>query len=232
MLSLRTFSFISRAQKTNPLKNLCSIRAFSSHDDDEFHNRNKFLPRLMNLPIQPYPNFIQTIRNFFFANIIIRPYFDKDFSNQNFLDGAKAAAEYVANAIAIGDFDTLQNSNVLTEDCMREVILNFSTFSNLQQQRLAFRKEEIIWNFIYQIGIMFDDEKQTRHVEITYTAHYLPELEQIAENTENFKDLTEVVHKGAGPIVLTYRFIRNYTKGVEDSWTINALNHACLKELS
>lgn len=30
---------------------------------------------------------------------------------------------------------------------------------------------------------------------------------------------------GVGPIILNYRFIRDYTSGVEDSWTINAINH-------
>ena len=37
--------------------------------------------------------------------------------------------------------------------------------------------------------------------------------------------------EGPGPVVLVYRFIRNYTKGVEDSWTINGINHRSIKDI-
>ena len=39
------------------------------------------------------------------------------------------------------------------------------------------------------------------------------------------------VIEGPGPEQLVYRFIRNYTKGVEDSWTINGINHISGKDI-
>lgn len=35
---------------------------------------------------------------------------------------------------------------------------------------------------------------------------------------------------GSGPVILNYRFVRDFTKGVHDQWRINALNHFHLIE--
>ena len=95
-----------------------------------------------------------------------------------------------------------------------------------QRRLLAVSKDDITYNFMYQIGVMFDEEKDTRHVEITYTASYhAPEDINKEENTEDFSSFLN------SSIVLTYRFIRDYTKDVEDSWTINALNHVSVKDI-
>ena len=81
---------------------------------------------------------------------------------------------------------------------------------------------------MYQIGVIMDDNKNTRHVEITYTAHYVQEKHAavISNDIEGFSDFQKSI------IILTYRFIRNYTKGVEDSWTINALNHISMRDIT
>ena len=103
-------------------------------------------------------------------------------------------------------------------------MLNSSKFSTSQRRLLAVSKDDILMNFMYQIGIMMDEEKNTRHVEITYAAHYhVPE-----ESEEDMEDFTSFQQS---TIILTYRFIRDYTTGVEDSWTINALNHVSMKDV-
>merc|ERR1712154_616746 len=40
----------------------------------------------------------------------------------------------------------------------------------------------------------------------------------------------EIDNRG-GPVVSNYRFIRDMTKGVEDQWTINVVNHFLLQEV-
>ena len=82
--------------------------------------------------------------------------------------------------------------------------------------------------FIYEIGLY---EKDTRHVEITYTAHHFPNLESIDERSESSSDAYKILEKRPGAFILTYKFIRNYTKGVDDSWTINGLNHKCVNDM-
>ncbi len=71
---------------------------------------------------------------------------------------------------------------------------------------------------------------QVRHVEITYTAHYVKNYLDIVKSSTSPTELKNMVEAAGGPIVVNYRFIREYTKGVEDSWTLNALNHFYLKE--
>jgi len=79
-----------------------------------------------------------------------------------------------------------------------------------------------------------DEEKPTRHVEITYVGHQIRNLDKKAEqmpmSLKGMKQLA-VAPGEEGAILLVYRFIRNYTKGVNDSWTINAINHQSLKDL-
>lgn len=53
----------------------------------------------------------------------------------------------------------------------------------VQRERLHVAKKDIFYNFIYQIGVMMndDEEKPTRHVEITYVAHQIRNLDEKAE---------------------------------------------------
>jgi non-homologous end joining protein Ku len=76
----------------------------------------------LNYSVRPSPNFLHTFKNFIFANVIVQPYYDKEFSKEDFLDGAKSAVEFVSNKIAEGEFEKLKESKALTEDCFRDVI--------------------------------------------------------------------------------------------------------------
>lgn len=105
--------------------------------------------------------------------------------------------------------------------------------------------DQIQINFIYQIGIMMEDDpieenKHTRHVEITWVAHAMSkETEdaitdhsmEVLRPKESFEKLQEVLDQTGGTTILNYRFIREYTKGVEDSWTVNAVNHFKLMDV-
>ena len=112
-------------------------------------------------------------------------------------------------------------------------------FSKAERESLRISLENIQINFIYQIGIMMEDDpmeenKHTRHVEITWVAHAMSkEAEEamtehsmeVLRPNETFSKMKEVLEDTGGSTILNYRFIREYTKGVEDSWTVNAVNH-------
>ena len=126
--------------------------------------------------------------------------------------------------------------------------LDFLKFSDLLlKERLAVSTEDIWYHFIYQIGVIMDDHDPTdRQVEITYIAHHIKEknvnMEKAIEKMQDklwsekqntsraFVETMEEI-EGPGPELLVYRFIRNYTKGVEDSWTINGINHKSAKDI-
>lgn len=131
---------------------LVMLKPMSSQD------LNKKIPTLMELPEVPFPAIRHTMRNFFFVHFLLRPYFDPDFTKENFLDGAKAAVEFVSNCLATGDLEALEESKAVTTECLKEIKLNISLFSLAQRQRLTVSKADIYYNFVYQIGIMFEDE--------------------------------------------------------------------------
>ena len=122
---------------------------------------------------------------------------------------------------------------------------HFSLFSKEERESLRISLENIQINFIYQIGIMMEDDpveenKHTRHVEITWVAHALSkeQEEAVTEHSmevlrpnETFDKMKEVLDETGGSTILNYRFIREYTKGVEDTWTVNAVNHFKLMDL-
>ena len=90
-----------------------------------------------------------------------------------------------------------------------------------------------------------DIKQNRRWVEITFVAHSHPESDDkfdekivsvVQENDRHkgsmvkgsVKKLQEIVESIGGPVVLNYRFLREFTKGVDPSsthWSISAINH-------
>ena len=101
----------------------------------------------------------------------------------------------------------------------------------------------------YFTKIFLDVKKQRRWVEITFVAHSHPKFDdthgdavgvlQSAANyrgsvvKESVKQIKETVESGGGPVVLNYRFLREFSKGVHPStthWSISAINHFRMNE--
>jgi hypothetical protein len=50
------------------------------------------------------------------------------------------------------------------------------------------------------------------------------------DDDPKFLEMKAEIDKKGGPIVSNYRFIRDMTKGVEDQWTVNMVNHFLMTE--
>lgn len=70
--------------------------------------------------------------------------------------------------------------------------------------------------------------KDRRFVEITMVYHAIHNLEEIKKRSEEIVDLQKELKSNI--FVLNYRFVREYTEGVKDAWTINAINHLKAEE--
>lgn len=70
--------------------------------------------------------------------------------------------------------------------------------------------------------------KDRRFVEITMCYHAIHNLEEIKKRSEEIIDIQKELKSSI--YVLNYRFIREYTEGVKDAWTINAINHLKAEE--
>jgi len=186
----------------------------------------------MEFPIIGTPKFSHTIRNWFISRTLITPYFDNEFSIKEFSQGAKYAASTVSSNLAEGNFEDMKN--YLTQDCLATLEKNLSLFDNEQRSALAIDIKDVYFSFVYQIGILMEDHpteenKSIRHVEITWVGHHFPDYQSVIETCDgNPMEVKKYMDQHGGPQILNYRFIRDYTKGVEDSWTINALNHYML----
>ena len=96
----------------------------------------------------------------------------------------------------------------------------------------------VIINLYYMsLFILADVKKQKRWVEITYVAHTHPQYDDmditIRDSIFN-KGTDNIFTSDGGPVVLNYRFLREFTKGLDPSsthWTVSAVNHYRLHEV-
>ncbi|KAK8758254.1 hypothetical protein V5799_004114 [Amblyomma americanum] len=150
------------------------------------------------------------------------------YSQREFLDGAKQALTYVSVLMANGDFKAMEG--LATNDVVSAAQSNCCTLSVEQRKKLTVDLSDIYFCFLYQIGIIMDDNSDQRFVEATVVYHYVPGLEELRRNAavmnETVQQLQDKVH------VANYRFIRDYTKGMESDWTINQLNHFKLSSVA
>jgi hypothetical protein len=183
------------------------------------------LPPLMDFPKITWPSLMKSIRNFILATFIIKPYFDRDFNLPDFVAGSKKAVEVVSKLIAEGDVKSLDG--LVTKDVQPSLQRATSLMSLSQREQIAVNVEDIYFSFPYQVGIMFnEDNDQKRFVEITMVFHALRGLSLMKARGEepplNMGMLPEYQNRIS---ICNYRFIREFTKGVESDWTVNLLNH-------
>nr|CAH7744099.1 unnamed protein product [Callosobruchus chinensis] len=174
-----------------------------------------------------WPSLLKSIRNFILATFIIKPYFDNEFSLSEFVHGSKKAVEVVSKKLSEGDMSSLEG--LVANDIMPILQRSLPLLSLTQRELVAIEEEDIYFCFPYQVGIIFNEEEgkeQKRFVEITMVYHTLKGLATMRSKGDeppiNMGMLPEYQHKIS---ICNYRFIREFTKGVEDNWTINLLNH-------
>lgn len=203
-------------------------RQDTSHEDETPQPQN-ISPQLMDFPWVIWPSLWHTIRNWIFANLIIRPYLDREFSLSTFKAGAIQALVHVSQELAKGNFSALEG--LIISSSMEEVKRNFAKLSLKQRLDLGVVAEDIFFSFPYQIGVIFTNEggpHERIFVEITMCYHvfkgFQDHLEQAARN-ENTGSIRGVYDNHDRISIANYRFIREFTRGVEDEWTVNVANH-------
>ncbi|RWS23387.1 hypothetical protein B4U80_09799, partial [Leptotrombidium deliense] len=241
---LRHFSVASQRWHSNREKELflkCgnqknAIRNYSQQNSSK-------TPLLMNFKPIMTPSFWYFIQNFINSVIIIKPYFDPEFTISRFLVGAKQALVVISDNLAQGNIDALKG--LVTEEARNEIGRNLTLFTPFQREKLRVKMEDIATFFAYRVGIIMNDGLECnpyflvsqclsvagkRFVEITVVYWCNPlfaELEKkmlMSEKPPNFNDfVNEKMQEEV--TVCNYRFIREYTKGVESDWIVNQLNH-------
>ncbi|XP_029658399.1 uncharacterized protein LOC115232575 [Octopus sinensis] len=218
-------SLILSKQRNAAVARLGTLLHRSYHDDKS----DKPCLKLMDFPEIIWPSPIKSFRNWWFSKLI-QGYYDHSFSIDSFLTGSEQAINYVSNCLAEGDFDELQH--IVEPEALQEIQNNYADLSYSQRTSLAIKPEDIFLRFIYEIGMMFDDNENQRFVEITvvfqgFHGFYEAKQKDPREYYEFVRANTELLY------VCNYRFIRDFTKGVSSSdWIINKLNHFIPNELT
>ncbi|GBM86962.1 m-AAA protease-interacting protein 1, mitochondrial [Araneus ventricosus] len=193
-------------------------RSINTSSNDDGNKEKSKPPVLMNFVPVMRPEILLSLRNWILAKFIIQPYLDKDFSLKEFTEGSKQALVIVSSYLSQGDFQSLKG--LVAEDAIAEIKRNYSSLNIKERQDLLTKFNDILITFPYQVGIIFDDDNQKRFAEITVVYHIIKNLEdmkmQSKVNSEAVKEDIKICN---------YRFIREYTKGVESDWTINRLGH-------
>uniref|UniRef100_A0A1B6BYB6 Tim44-like domain-containing protein n=1 Tax=Clastoptera arizonana TaxID=38151 RepID=A0A1B6BYB6_9HEMI len=224
-------SFVPHNFSNNP-RYQCLIRErIHSHPFCTENKQNKTnLPKLSDFPEVTWPSVFKTIRNWVLANFIIMRYFDSDFNLPDFVNGSKKAVEVVSDLISRGELNSLDG--YVSPEVIAQIKTRLNSFSLKQRQDLSLSAEDMYFCFPYEVGVMFpnedkdEGENQSRFVEITMVYHALSGLEELKK-----QGITPPLNMGVLPeyrdkiYICNYRFIREFTKGVQGDWTINAINH-------
>ncbi|XP_058122321.1 m-AAA protease-interacting protein 1, mitochondrial [Anopheles coustani] len=203
------------------------LRCISTDEHQSSHPPKRKRPMLMDFPQLVWPSVIKTVRNWIMVHFIIRPYFDREFSLPDFVQGAKQALQIVSSSLAGGEVKQLEG--LVDRVALNDIRQSLSKMSVAERYDIQVDKADIYFSFPYQVGVMFDesdDDNQKRFVEITMVFHVLRGLKGMIERGEsvplNVGALPEFRDKIS---ICNYRFIKEFTKGVDSDWTVNVVNH-------
>ncbi|GAB6032444.1 hypothetical protein CHUAL_011082 [Chamberlinius hualienensis] len=176
---------------------------------------------LMDFPEIKWPGFFKSLKNIILTKLIVRPYFDQEFSIDEFNVGARKAFLVVSRLLRDGKFEEL--AGLLVPEAIEEIKNNFKLLTPAQMQWFAVQEEDIYLSFPYQLGIMLEDIDgvQQRHVEITFCCHCLLGLKNVKDDIQGPSDLMRYKDR---IFVGNCRFIKEFTKGVKSDWTMNVFN--------
>ncbi|XP_024936373.1 uncharacterized protein LOC107263223 isoform X2 [Cephus cinctus] len=204
------------------MDNLNQYRSYSTEPKPQ---QNIRLPQLSDFPMLFWPNFFKSIRNFILVHMVIKPYMDNEFNLQEFVAASKHAVSRVSRALAMEEYESLEG--LVSDELLADLKSKISNFALRQRTRLAVEKEDIYMCFPYEVGVMFKDEdSKRRFVEITMIYHVMTGIGKMRAEGElipiNIGTMPEYQEK---MYILNYRFIREFTSGVQTPWVINMINH-------
>ncbi|XP_058808337.1 m-AAA protease-interacting protein 1, mitochondrial [Phymastichus coffea] len=176
-----------------------------------------------------WPGFINIIKNLVRYNFVIKAYMEPEFNLSEFLEGSKQALHVISHALAEENYESIQE--LVSNEAINEIRGRISSLTAEQKQLIAVNKNDIYVIFPHLIGIMFDENRaEQKFVEITVVYHSLRGLRNELDRHDDIKmNIQNYPEYAQRSFVSNYRFIREFTKGVESSWTVNKINHFMTK---
>ncbi|XP_070694439.1 m-AAA protease-interacting protein 1, mitochondrial [Pempheris klunzingeri] len=158
---------------------------------------------------------------------LIRAYFDKEFSIEEFTKGAKQAFSHVSRLLSLCQFEALEG--LVAKDLIGKLEEKCKLLPSTYKKALSADPDEIMHMSAGDVGIYYDDNGR-KFVSILMQFWYLTS----AHLPEDGVKAAHVFHMTNGEgeaetkslLTANYEFQREFTKGVPPDWTITRIEHS------
>lgn len=197
-------------------------RPFSSERGDQTHKQKVVVVGI------PNPFIWFRTRIYYF---LIRTYFDKEFSIEEFTEGAKQAFSHVSRLLSQCQFEALEG--LVAKDLIGKLEEKFSLLPPNYKKALSADPDEIMYATPGDVGIFYDDNGR-KFVSILMRFWYLTSAQLPKEGVDGARVFKVAIGEGEEEpetkrlLTAIYEFQREFTKGVPPDWTITRIEHSKL----
>ncbi|XP_073702123.1 m-AAA protease-interacting protein 1, mitochondrial [Garra rufa] len=201
---------------------VCDARQYSSEQGRHKQNHKVVVVGIAN----PFIWF--RTRIYFF---LIRTYFDKEFSIEEFTEGAIQAFSHVSQLLSQCQFESLEG--LVAKDLIGKLEEKCAQLPLSHQRALSADFEEIFYTTTGDVGIYYDDNGR-KYVSILMRFWYLTSAKLPDESMEGARifqvTIGEEEERPETKRLLTanYEFQREFTQGVTPDWIITRIEHSKL----
>ncbi|XP_028291746.1 m-AAA protease-interacting protein 1, mitochondrial [Gouania willdenowi] len=166
-----------------------------------------------------------------FYYFLIRTYFDKEFSIEEFTEGAKQAFSHVSRLLSQCQFEALEG--LVAKDLIGRLKEKCNSLPLSYSTALSAESDDIMYTSSEDVGIFYDDNGR-KFVSILMRFWYLTSAQLPDDNIEGARIFKVAIGEGAGEaetkkmLSALYEFQREFTKGVPPDWTITRIEHSKL----
>ncbi|KAG7501945.1 hypothetical protein JOB18_010317 [Solea senegalensis] len=198
-----------------------TVRSYSSDRDGNKQNQKVMVVGI------PNPFIWFRTRIYYF---LIRAYFDKEFSIEEFTEGAKQAFSHVSRILSRCQFEALEG--LVAKDLIGKLEEKCHLLPLSYKKALSADHDDIMYTTPGDVGIYYDDNGR-KFVSILMRFWYLTSANLPDETIEGAR-IFKVAIGGEGEtekkrlLTANYEFQREFTKGVLPDWTITRIEHSKL----
>ncbi|XP_041662220.1 m-AAA protease-interacting protein 1, mitochondrial [Cheilinus undulatus] len=160
---------------------------------------------------------------------LIRAYFDKEFSIEEFTEGAKQAFSHVSGLLSKCQFEGLEG--LVAKDLIGKLEEKCNLLPTSYKKALSADPEEIMYTTAADVGIYYDDNGR-KFVSILMRFWYLTSARLPDDTVEGTRIFQVAFGDGEEEtkrlLTANYEFQREFTKGVTPDWTITRIEHSKL----
>ncbi|KAB5576730.1 hypothetical protein PHYPO_G00201780 [Pangasianodon hypophthalmus] len=166
-----------------------------------------------------------------FCFFLIRAYFDKDFSIEEFTEGAKQAFAHVSRLLSQSQFEELEG--LVAKDVIGKLEEKCADLPLSYKRALSADPDDIMYTTPADVGFCYENDGR-KFVSILMRFWYLTSARLPEDTMEGARIFQVVIGKnGEKPeskrlLTANYEFQREFTQGVTPDWTITRIEHSKL----